>query len=109
MGAYGAGRCDNTMGTINRDDVRHVARLARLALPEERLAPLTSQLESILDYVSHLQSIDTSGVPPTTRAVEVVNVTRADQVEPTTVRDELLNQVPQREGDLLVVPRILAE
>lgn len=109
MGAYGAGRCDNAVGTINRDDVRHVARLARLALPEESIAPLTSQLESILDYVSHLQSIDTSGVPLTTRAVEVVNVTRADQVEPTTVRDELLNQVPQREGDLLVVPRILAE
>ena len=109
MGAYGAGRCDNAMGAINRDDVRHVARLARLALPEERIAPLTSQLESILGYVSHLQSIDTSGVPPTTRAVEVVNVARADQVQPTAVRDDLLNQAPQREGALLVVPRILAE
>lgn len=97
------------MGSINRDDVRHVARLARLALPEERIATITGQLESILDYVSHLQSIDTSGVPPTTRAVEVVNVTRADQVKSAAVRDGLLDQAPQREGDLLVVPRILAE
>ncbi len=97
------------MGTINRDDVRHVARLARLALPEERIATITGQLESILDYVSHLQSIDTTDVPPTTRAVEVVNVMRADQAQATAVRDELLNQAPQREGDLLVVPRILAE
>ncbi len=97
------------MGTINRDDVRHVARLARLALPEERIATITGQLESILDYVSHLQSIDTTDVPPTTRAVEVVNVMRADQPQATAVRDELLNQAPQREGDLLVVPRILAE
>lgn len=97
------------MSSITRDDVRHVARLARLALPEERVAPITGQLESILDYVSHLQSIDTTGVPPTTRAVEVVNVTRADEVNPATVREGLLNQAPQREGDLLVVPRILAE
>lgn len=97
------------MGSINRDDVRHVARLARLALPEENITTITGQLESILDYVSHLQSIDTTGVPPTTRAVEVVNVTRADRVQPTAVRDELLNQAPRREADLLVVPRILAE
>ena len=97
------------MDSINRDDVRHVARLARLALPEEQMATITGQLEAILNYVSHLQSIDTTGVPPTTRAVEVVNVTRADQVQPTTVREELLDQAPQREGDLLVVPRILAE
>ncbi|MCY4173903.1 MAG: Asp-tRNA(Asn)/Glu-tRNA(Gln) amidotransferase subunit GatC [Cyanobacteria bacterium MAG CAR3_bin_5] len=97
------------MGSINRDDVRHVARLARLALPEEQIATITGQLEPILDYVSHLQSIDTTGVPPTTRAVEVVNVTRADQVIPATLREGLLNQAPQREGDLLVVPRLLAD
>ena len=97
------------MGSINREDVRHVARLARLALPEEQIATITGQLEPILDYVSHLQSIDTTGVAPTTRAVEVVNVTRADRVCPSTVREELLNQAPQREGDLLAVPRILAE
>ena len=103
------GYCEDAMGSISRDDVRHVARLARLALPEERIATITSQLEPILDYVSHLQSIDTNGVPPTTRAVEVVNVTRGDQVQAGTVRDELLDQAPQREGDLLVVPRILAE
>ena len=100
------------MGSINREDVRHVARLARLALPEEQIAAITGQLEPILDYVSHLQSIDTTGVAPTTRAVEVVNVTRGDQVNPANagnVREELLNQAPQREGDLLVVPRILAQ
>ena len=97
------------MGSMNRDDVRHVARLARLALPEEHIGTITGQLESILDYVSHLQSIDTSGVPPTTRAVEVANVTRADHVQPTTTREGLLDQAPQRDGDLLVVPRILAE
>lgn len=97
------------MSKISADDVRKVAQLARLDLPEEKITTYTSQLERILDYVAHLEAVDTEGVPPTTRAVEVVNVTRSDQVEPTPVREELLNQAPQREGDFFRVPRILGE
>ena len=97
------------MGRITPDDVRKVAKLARLDLEEAKITTYASQLERILDYVSHLESIDTEGVPPTTRAVEVVNVTRADAVEATEVREDLLNLAPQREGDFFRVPRILAE
>jgi aspartyl-tRNA(Asn)/glutamyl-tRNA(Gln) amidotransferase subunit C len=97
------------MSQISADDVRKVAHLARLALPEEKIATYTTQLERILEYVDHLQAVDTEGVPPTTRAVEVVNVTREDRVEPTPVREDLLNLAPQREGDFFRVPRILAE
>jgi aspartyl-tRNA(Asn)/glutamyl-tRNA(Gln) amidotransferase subunit C len=97
------------MSKISADDVRKVAQLARLDLPEEKITTYTSQLERILDYVAHLEAVDTEGVPPTTRAVEVVNVTRRDQVEATPVREELLNQAPQREGDFFRVPRILGE
>ncbi len=96
------------MGTISSDDVRKVAQLARLALPEDKITTYTGQLERILDYVAHLDAVDTEGVPPTTRAVEVVNVTRDDQVEATPVRDNLLDLAPQREGDFFRVPRILA-
>ncbi len=96
------------MNSINAEDVRRVAQLARLDLPEECMGTLTSQLESILGYVSHLQTIDTTDIPPTTRALEVVNVTREDQVVLTCPREGLLNQAPQREGDLLRVPRILS-
>jgi aspartyl-tRNA(Asn)/glutamyl-tRNA(Gln) amidotransferase subunit C len=53
--------------------------------------------------------VDTEGVPPTTRAVEVVNVTRDDTVNPTPVREELLDLAPEREGDFLRVPKILAD
>jgi len=53
--------------------------------------------------------VDTEGVPPTTRAVEVVNVTREDVVTPTSVREELLDEAPQREGDFIRVPKILAD
>ena len=95
------------MTRITAADVRKVAQLARLELPEAKIATYTGQLERILDYVAQLEQVDTEGVPPTTRAVEVVNVTRADAVETTAVREELLNLAPQREGDFFRVPKIL--
>jgi len=97
------------MSRITAEDVCKVAELARLDLPEEKIATYTTQLERILDYVAQLQGIDTEGVPPTTRAVEVVNVTREDGVVPTPVREELLDLAPQREGDFYRVPRILRD
>ncbi len=97
------------MSRITAEDVRKVAGLARLDLPEERIATYTAQLERILDYVAQLQKVDTEGVPPTSRAVEVVNVTRDDRVEPTPVREPLLDLAPEREGDFFRVPRILAD
>lgn len=97
------------MSRISADDVRKVAQLARLELPETKIATYTAQLERILDYVAHLEQVDTEGVPPTTRAVEVVNVSREDRVEPTEVREKLLDLAPQREGDFFRVPRILGE
>ena len=97
------------MSDITADDVRKVAHLARLDLPEETIATYTGQLERILDYVDQLQAVNTEGVPATTRAVEVVNVTREDTVEATEVREALLDQAPLREGDFFRVPKILAD
>ena len=97
------------MSHISADDVRKVAKLARLNLPDDKIATYTGQLESILGYVSQLEQVDTKGVPETTRAVEVTNVTRQDGVDPTPVREEILNQAPQREGDFFRVPKILAD
>jgi aspartyl-tRNA(Asn)/glutamyl-tRNA(Gln) amidotransferase subunit C len=97
------------MGRISADDVRKVAQLARLELADATIATYTQQLERILDYVAHLEQVDTAGVPATTRAVEVVNVTRADRVSPTPIREELLQLAPEREGDFLRVPKIMAD
>jgi len=97
------------MSKISAEDVRKVAQLARLDLPEETIATYTSQLERILDYVAHLEAVDTAGVPATTRAVEVVNVTRDDRIDPTPVREQLLDLAPQREGDFFRVPQILGD
>ena len=97
------------MSKITADDVRKVAKLARLDLPDYTIATYTGQLERILDYVDQLQAVDTEGVLPTTRAVEVVNATREDTVVDTDVRQDLLDQAPQREGDFFRVPKILAD
>ena len=97
------------MSKISAEDVRKVAQLARLDLPDDKIATYTGQLERILEYVAHLEAVDTHGVPATTRAVEVVNVTRDDRIEPTPVRDQLLDLAPQREGDFFRVPRILGD
>jgi len=97
------------MGRISPEDVRKVAELARLEIPDGKIATYTGQLERILDYVAHLQQVDTEGVPETTRAVEVSNVTRPDGVESTDIREDLLELAPQREGDFYRVPRILGD
>ena len=97
------------MSNISAEDVRKVAKLARLDLPEEKIATYTGQLERILGYVDQLQAVDTDGVPATTRAVEVVNMTREDTVVPTDVREQLLDEAPLREGDFFRVPKILAD
>ena len=97
------------MSNISAQDVKKVANLARLEIPEDQIETFTGQLEQILGYVEQLEKVDTTNIPPTTRAVEVVNAFREDSVSPTTVRDEILDQAPQREGDFYRVPKILAD
>ena len=95
------------MSKISSSDVRKVAQLARLELPEDQIQTYTSQIEEILSYVDQLQEIDTKDVSPTTRAVEVVNSMREDLVEVKCSREDILNQAPNREGDFFRVPKIL--
>jgi len=97
------------MSKITSTDVKNVAKLARLDLTDDQVVTYTKQLEDILDYVDHLQQVNTDQVPPTTRAVEVVNALREDQVQSTTVRENLLELAPEREGDFIRVPKILSE
>ncbi len=97
------------MNKISSDDVRKVSQLARLELPEVEVEMYTKQLEQILGYVAQLEKVDTSEVMPTTRAVEVVNRVRKDEVINPKSREKLLDQAPQREGDFYRVPKILSE
>ena len=95
------------MTQISASDVRKVANLARLELPEDQIETYTAQLEEILTYVDQLQEIDTENIPPTTRAVEVVNAMREDLVKIDFSREDILNQAPHREGNFFRVPKII--
>ncbi|XFA73250.1 Asp-tRNA(Asn)/Glu-tRNA(Gln) amidotransferase subunit GatC [Thermosynechococcaceae cyanobacterium Okahandja] len=92
---------------ITAEDVRKVAHLARLAIDESEMTALTAQLDSILDYVNQLSELDVTDVEPTTRAIEVSNVTRPDVLETTVDREALLAIAPDREDDFFRVPKII--
>ena len=94
---------------IDRKDVEHVARLTRLALTEAELERMREQLNSILAHLDTLRGVDTTGVEPTSHAVDVVNVMREDEVEPCLPQDAVLGNAPDRSGELFRVPRIIEE
>jgi aspartyl-tRNA(Asn)/glutamyl-tRNA(Gln) amidotransferase subunit C len=89
---------------INRDQVLHVARLARLDLSEEEVARLQEQLSAILDAVSKVSELDLADVPPTSHPLDLVNVLRADEPRPSLSLDDVFANAPEREGDAFRVP-----
>jgi len=94
---------------ISRDEVAHLARLARLALTEAELDSFAGQLDAILGYVGQIQSVDVSGVEPTDNPLKSVNVMRSDVVEPSLPRELLLADAPEAIDGRFAVPRILGE
>ena len=94
---------------ISRDDVAHVAHLARLELSDDELDRFTEQLGAILDHAQDVAALDTAGVPPTAHPLPIENVLRDDDVRPSLDRDEVLSQAPAADGPFFRVPRILGE
>jgi aspartyl-tRNA(Asn)/glutamyl-tRNA(Gln) amidotransferase subunit C len=94
---------------ISREDVVHVARLARLALTDAELETIREQLNAILSHIDALRAVDTSGVEPTSHAVPQFNVMREDEPRPCFPVEEMLANAPDRAGDFFRVPRIIEE
>jgi aspartyl-tRNA(Asn)/glutamyl-tRNA(Gln) amidotransferase subunit C len=94
---------------ISRDEVAHLARLARLALTEDELDNFAGQLDAILSHVSQIQAVDVEGVDPTGNPLKDVNVFRADVEAPCLTQDEALAQAPKSAEGRFAVPRILGE
>lgn len=93
--------------SISREDVEHVANLARLRFNEDEMEQMTRELSSILAYMEQLKEIDTTGIEPTTHAIELFNVFREDQVRPSMEVQEALANAPSRKGDAFRVPKII--
>jgi aspartyl-tRNA(Asn)/glutamyl-tRNA(Gln) amidotransferase subunit C len=95
------------MASLSREDVAHVAHLARLGLTEQEIGLLHGQLDHILDQYAVLAGLDTDGIAPTAQTIEVETILRDDVVTPSLTVDEALAGAPERVGDHLVVPAIL--
>ncbi len=95
------------MAKITRQEVEHVARLARLELGEDEKVRMTDQLDAILGYIDKLSRLDTSRVEPMTTVIPMVSVMREDEVRPSLPLEEALANAPDREGDFFRVPRII--
>jgi aspartyl-tRNA(Asn)/glutamyl-tRNA(Gln) amidotransferase subunit C len=93
--------------SIDRAQVHKVAHLARLDLTEAEETQFTTQLNDILGYVEQLNELDVTDVLPTTRAIEVINVTRIDKLLPCAEREAILDGAPDRDGEFFKVPKII--
>ena len=97
------------MTKIRREEVKKVAKLARLELNENEVNNHAKQLEKILDYIKQLEKINTDNIPCTTRAIEVVNAFREDELENYENSEQLLDLAPSREDKFFKVPKIINE
>lgn len=94
---------------ISREEVLHVARLARVGVSEEDVAKFTRQLSNILENFTALEQVDTEGVAPTSQSIPLVNVMKPDEVRPSLIPDEVLTNAPCREGDFFRIRAVLEE
>ncbi len=92
---------------LTTDEVRHIARLARIALTEEELERYREQLSGILDHFQVLNEIDTSDVPPTRQSFDLSNVQREDRVRPSLPPEEVLRNAPRTEDGYFRVRGVL--
>ncbi|WP_028245032.1 Asp-tRNA(Asn)/Glu-tRNA(Gln) amidotransferase subunit GatC [Pseudoclavibacter soli] len=97
------------MAEITRDEVAHLASLARIALTEQELEHLTPQLGQILHAVEAVNEVATPDVPATSHPIPLTNVFRPDVVGETLTPDEALADAPDRSGNSFRVPSILGE
>ena len=92
---------------LDLEDVKNVAKLSRLALPEDRLAALTGELESILGYIDKLAEVDTTGVEPMDHALPVHNVLREDVPQDALPLEKVLQNAPETDGPFFKVPKVI--
>jgi aspartyl-tRNA(Asn)/glutamyl-tRNA(Gln) amidotransferase subunit C len=95
------------MASISREEVAHLARLARLAVTDAELDVFAGQLDIIIGSVARVGEVAADDIPPTSHALPVTNVLRPDELGPSLARDEVLAAAPAAEDGRFRVPRIL--
>ncbi len=93
--------------SVTPEDVRKIARLARIAAPEDRLEELAGELSGILEWIEQLNEVDIDGVDPMTSAVQTPLPMREDAVTDGNIRDAVLKNAPRAEEGFFVVPKVV--
>lgn len=97
------------MASLSRDEVAHVAKLARLQLTEEQIDTFTPQLAAILGHAADVEALELGDVPPTAHPYPLTNVLRPDVARDAGIRDAVLDQAPDAEDGMFRVPPVLGE
>jgi aspartyl-tRNA(Asn)/glutamyl-tRNA(Gln) amidotransferase subunit C len=92
---------------LTPEEVAHVAKLARLALPPEKLAKFSGQLAAILQYIDKMAEVDTTGVEPMAQPISVSNVLRDDVAGPALPIEKVLQNAPETDGAFFRVPKVI--
>jgi aspartyl-tRNA(Asn)/glutamyl-tRNA(Gln) amidotransferase subunit C len=92
---------------LSREEVLHIARLARLGLDETEIDKFSKQLSNLLKHFRVLQQVDTTGVPPTSQSITLQNVIRGDEAQASLPLDQILANAPQKEGNFFRVRAVL--
>jgi len=93
--------------SIDKETVRNIAKLARIAEPEDRLEPLARELSAILDWVAQLNEVDTEHVPPMTSAVEISLPWRQDVVDDGGYAEDIVRNAPEAQDNFFTVPKVV--
>lgn len=93
--------------SVSTDEVRHIARLARLQFSDAEEEQLAQEMSRILDHMDTLNELDTTGVPPMSHVLDLHNVYRADEVEERIDREDALQNAPDTDGKYFRVPKVI--
>ena len=93
--------------SLSREDVQHVAALARLGMDDDEIATMQEQLSSILEHINVLNELDTDAIPPTAQVIALSNVWRDDVPRPSFSQDTALQNAPEQRDGFFAVPAVL--
>lgn len=93
--------------SVSKEDVKHIAKLSKLNLTEKELEKYTNELSSIVDFANELSNINVEGIKPTAHILDIKNVFRKDEVQPSYDREEILKNAPSKDAGCVSVPKVV--
>ena len=93
--------------SVSKDDVKHIANLSKLNLTDKELEKYTMELSDIVNFANELSNIDVEWIKPTAHILDIKNVFRKDEVQPSYYREEILKNAPSKDAGCVSVPKVV--